>query len=409
MMMDQTLERGRTRVRGFDDPEMDFQLMRQMGSARYGGASVGESLALARRIRNADPDSWVEAFAQAGERQATDARARAARGHSISAREQYMVASNSYRAAEYYCSVADPRHGQYGLLSREYFLAAMRWGDVRCTEVWIEQDGLKLPAYHIRHPDRATGRTLMLISGFDGTLEETYIVYGRAALERGDDLFLFTGPGQMDTLRFNSGIFFKPDFERVGRAALDYLLAQPGVQPDRIALMGISFGGYFALRIAAAEPRIGALIVNSPINDLHAYMSSFVGFDPAEMPESDDFGLDDIDTLPPEAISTQNREMARNLMIRFGQPTFRRTYAALREFRVSDVALSAIVCPVLALVGEGEGVEPIRQWQYVQEHVSGPVGQYCFTAQEGADGHCQAGNLAYSAAVTMDWLDEILP
>ena len=27
-------------------------------------------------------------------------------------------------------------------------------------------------------------------------------------------------------------------------------------------------------------------------------------------------------------------------------------------------------------------------------------------AEEGADGHCQIGNLAYSAAVSMDWLDE---
>ncbi|MBV6271739.1 lysophospholipase [Alcaligenaceae bacterium CGII-47] len=407
--MDQTLERGRTRVRGFDDSEMDFQLIRQMGSARYGGASVGECLALSQRIGNADPDSWVESFAQAGERQAADAQARAARGHLISARDQYMVASNSYRAAEYYCGVLDPGHRQYGLLSREYFLAAMQCAGTHCTEVWIEQDGLKLPAYHIRHPDRSTGRTLMLISGFDGTLEETYIAYGQAALDRGTDLFLFTGPGQMDTLRFNHGICFKPDFERVGRAALDYLLVQPSVDPDLIALMGISFGGYFALRIAAAQPQISALIVNSPINDLHAYMRSFVGFDPAQMPESDDFGLDNIDAIPLEVMSAQKREMARNLIIRFGQPTFRQTYMALREFRVSDSALGAIVCPVLALVGEGEGAEPIRQWRYVQDHVSGSVEQYCFTAREGADGHCQVGNLAYSAAVSMDWLDEVHP
>ena len=35
------LERGSTRVAGFADAEMDFQLMRQLGTARYGGASVG--------------------------------------------------------------------------------------------------------------------------------------------------------------------------------------------------------------------------------------------------------------------------------------------------------------------------------------------------------------------------------
>ncbi|NYT64122.1 prolyl oligopeptidase family serine peptidase [Alcaligenaceae bacterium] len=407
--MSEALERGRTRVRGFEDPEMDYQLLRQLGLARYGGASVGECLALSRRIRNADPDSWVQAFAQAGKRLAADARAREKHGHLVSAREQYLVASNNYRAAEYYCSVSDPQHKQYGLISRQLFLAAMQHSELDCAEVWIDQDGLSLPAYHIRHQRHWTGRTLMIISGFDGTLEETFVAYGYAALERGYGLFLFTGPGQMDALRFNNGTHFKPDFERAGHAALDYLLVQPGVQTGRIALMGISFGGYFALRIAAAEPRINALILNSPINDLHAYMSSFVGFDPAQMPESDDFGLADIDMMPPEKISEQHREMARNLMLRFGQQTFKKTYKALREFRVSDQALSNISCPVLALVGEGEGAEPIRQWRYVQDRVSGPVGQYCFTAQEGADGHCQTGNLAYSAAVSMDWLDEALP
>lgn len=408
-MMSQALERGRTRVRGFEDAEMDFQLMRQLGSTRYGGASVGECLALVQRIRSADPESWIEAFARAGDRQAADADARGRRGHQVSARQQYIVACNSYRAAEYYCGVTDPRHKQYGLLSRRAFLAAMQWEKtLQCAEVWIEQDGWSLPAYHIRHAQPQSGRTLMIISGFDGTLEETYLAYGMAALERGHDLFLFTGPGQMDTLRFNAECHFVPDFERAGRAAVDHLLAQPGVDRDRLALMGISFGGYFALRIAAADPRIKALIANSPIYDLHAYMSSFAGCDPAQMPESDDFGLDDIDSLPSGMMSAQIREMSRNLMIRFGQATFRQTYVAMREFLVSDEALRGMVCPVLALVGEGEGEEPLRQWQYVQDHLSGQVDHYCFTAEEGADGHCQAANLAYSGAVSMDWLAEVL-
>lgn len=407
--MSQSLERGRTRVQGFEDAEMDFQLMRQLGATRYGGASIGECLALAQGIRSADPESWIEAFVRAGDRQAADAETRGQHGHGVSARQQYMVASNSYRAAEYYCGVSDPRHRQYGLLSRQAFLAAMQWEEaLRCTEVWIEQDGLRLPAYHIRHSQPKTGRTLMIISGFDGTLEETYLAYGLAALERGYDLFLFTGPGQMDTLRFNADCHFVPDFERAGSAAVDYLLAQPGVDRDRLALMGISFGGYFALRIAAADSRIKALIANSPIHDLHAYMSSFAGSDPAQMADSEDFGLSDIDSLPPGMMNAQIREMARNLMIRFGQPTFRQTYMAMRSFRVSDEALRAIVCPVLALVGEGEGAEPLHQWRYVQERVSGQVGQHCFTAAEGADGHCQTANLAYSAAVSMDWLAEVL-
>jgi hypothetical protein len=38
--MSSKVERSATRVRGFDDPEMDFQLIRMLGMAPYGGAVV---------------------------------------------------------------------------------------------------------------------------------------------------------------------------------------------------------------------------------------------------------------------------------------------------------------------------------------------------------------------------------
>ncbi len=406
--MVETLERGHTRVQGFRDPEMDHQLMRQLGSVRYGGASIGECLAAASRIRDADPASWSREFSGMGRRQSGDAAQRAQKGHAISARDQYLAACNSYRAAEYYCPVDDPRHLEYGLASRQAFLSAMQWDEASCAELWFSHDGLRLPAYHIRGARSAGGRVLMIVSGFDGTLEESHLAYGRAALERGYDLLLFTGPGQMDTWRFNAASHFAPEFEGVGRQAVDYVLAQPGVDPRRLALMGISFGGYFASRIAAHEPRIRALIPNSPITDLHAYMVSFAGIDPATLPESDDFGVADLEHIPDAVMNAQTRAMSRNLMLRFGRPTFVQTYRRILDFRLGADELAAIRCPSLALVGEGEGPEPLRQWRAFQDAVGGPCTPRLFTALEGADAHCQVSNLSFSAAVTMDWLDETL-
>lgn len=405
-----TLERGLTRVRGFDDAEMDFQLMRQLGATRYGGASVGESLALARSIDNGVPASWVTAFAAAAARQEADARTRDGRGHAVSARDQYLVASNSYRAAEYYCAINDPRHAEYGLKSRACFIEAMRLHDHPFEAVSLPFDGMELPAYYMR-PAGASGgkgRTLMIVSGYDGTLEETYVAYGRPALERGYNLMLFAGPGQMDTMRLHPSKPFIPEFERVGALAVAHVISQGHTDPRHLALMGISFGGYFATRIAAHEPRIRALIPNSPIVDLHAYMASFVGFDPAEMPDADDVRLADIDHLPPESVPVQQREMARNLMLRLGRESFKQAYVRLRDFRVSEADLADIACPVLALAGSGEGKEPLDQLQRFCRGVSGPVSSHLFSREEGADGHCQCGNLAYSAAVSLDWLDETL-
>ena len=64
-----------------------------------------------------------------------------------------------------------------------------------------------------------------------------------------------------------------------------------------------------------------------------------------------------------------------------------------------------ITCPALALVGTGEGGEPIRQFHAFGQRCSGPVTSRMFTAAEGADTHCQLGNLSLSNAVTLDWLE----
>ena len=47
--------RSTTRVRGFADPEMDFQLLRSLGAANYMGGAVGEILAAVANIKDGDP------------------------------------------------------------------------------------------------------------------------------------------------------------------------------------------------------------------------------------------------------------------------------------------------------------------------------------------------------------------
>lgn len=48
------------------------------------------------------------------------------------------------------------------------------------------------------------------------------------------------------------------------RAAVDYARALPGVDPDRIALWGSSFSGGHVITVAAADPRIAAVVAQVP-------------------------------------------------------------------------------------------------------------------------------------------------
>jgi hypothetical protein len=53
------IQRSTTRVKGFKDAEMDFQLIRQLGSTAYGAASVGACLSIADRVQDGDPSRAV--------------------------------------------------------------------------------------------------------------------------------------------------------------------------------------------------------------------------------------------------------------------------------------------------------------------------------------------------------------
>jgi fermentation-respiration switch protein FrsA (DUF1100 family) len=91
---------------------------------------------------------------------------------------------------------------------------------------------------------------------------------------------------------------------------------------------------------------------------------------------------------------------------RFGVDSLAAWLERLRDFRIGN-ALQDIRCPSLALVGEGEGSVAMDLFETFSSSVSGPVTQRIFTTAEGADSHCQLGNLPLSNAVIYDWLDEV--
>ena len=92
--------RSATRVRGFADPEMDFQLLRSLGAATSMGGAVGEIFAAVRNIRDGDPRTWPPAFVALGDQTRSVARS-VLQKHPVSARDHFQRASMYYRAAEY--------------------------------------------------------------------------------------------------------------------------------------------------------------------------------------------------------------------------------------------------------------------------------------------------------------------
>src|SRR5579859_3938655 len=51
-----------------------------------------------------------------------------------------------------------------------------------------------------------------------------------------------------------------PDWQRTLADAVEYAASQAGVDPQRIALLGISLGAYLSLAVAAQDERVCALV-----------------------------------------------------------------------------------------------------------------------------------------------------
>ncbi|MEW6283195.1 MAG: alpha/beta hydrolase, partial [Candidatus Eremiobacterota bacterium] len=231
----------------FRDESFNFEFLRVIGCAPYKGADIGECLQVREAIREGDFESWYAGWYALAERIRRVGDECAAAGHTVSAREAWLRASNYYRSAEFYLhgNPKDPRILEAWGKSRDLFVKAAATFDPPIRPVRIPYQGTTLPGYLYRVDDSGVARpTLLIQTGFDGIQEELF-PQAFAALERGYNVLTFEGPGQGAPLR-EQGLTFRPDWEKVLTPVVDYAVTLDEVDSDRIALMGLSLGGYLA-------------------------------------------------------------------------------------------------------------------------------------------------------------------
>jgi len=266
----------------FQDPTFSLQLLRVIGETYYKGADIGECLSTAYRIKEGDFESWHKEWLHTAQRVHKYAEDSLAAGHKVSAREAYLRASNYYRVAEFLLmDPEDPRIQTTWGNSKECFRKAAELfsPQVKVEPIEIPYEQTTLPGYLYKVDDyysdgndskhsKPKRPTLIAHGGFDSTLEELYASAAAPALERGYNCLTFEGPGQGGVIR-KQKIPFRYDWEKVVTPVVDYALTTRAkeIDPNRIALMGISMGGYLAARAAAFEHRISACILYNGVYD----------------------------------------------------------------------------------------------------------------------------------------------
>ncbi|MBK1662682.1 alpha/beta hydrolase family protein [Paracraurococcus ruber] len=243
----------------FDDPERDDQLQRTAAAAYAGAADLGEMLVAVAAVTRGDPRGWYGAWSAAAER----AEALAGQGG-----DRRSIANAWLRASEYWRQafvfhrddLGDARLQTGWRRHRDAFRAALPLLSLVPSLAEIPFGTGRLTGYLLRPAGAVLARpTVILPAGYDSTAESAYAETAWMALDRGMNAFCLEGPGQGGTL-YRDGIPMRPDYEAVLAPALDWLLGQPGVDPDRLVLLGRSLAGYLAPRAAARETRLAALV-----------------------------------------------------------------------------------------------------------------------------------------------------
>lgn len=390
----------------FEDETYMFQFIRTLGAAYNGGADLLECLETGARIKEGDGESWYREWLETADRLKGIGDQAMAAGHVVSAKEAYLRASNYYRTAEFFIheDPADVRHMNAARQSRDCFVEALKYSPFETTTVEIPYEETHLPGYFLRSP-KAKGDAPLLIAhtGFDGNAEEMYFFIGPQALERGYHCLLFDGPGQGMALR-EKGLFYRPDWEKVITPVVDFALQLAGVDQKRIALYGISMGGYLAPRALAFERRIKAGIANGAMFSMAQPMKDTLGPDMVNLLKTDPDKFDE--TMAPLMAVPKVKWFTEDAKWKYNVSSTAEILNTQEAYTMEDLA-EKIQCPMLITSGEADHLMSGQAIQ-LYEALTCPKTFMEFTSNDAAETHCQCGALGIAAQRMLDWLDEVI-
>ncbi|QJU52452.1 alpha/beta fold hydrolase [Herbiconiux sp. KACC 21604] len=396
------------------DDLLDAQTLRAASTASFGGAEVFETVAIARRVKGTDFDSWHAEWNAAAEAAYAVGVTAESRGERETARLAFLRATTYFRTAGsvFLARPVDPRLPASIARQREAFRRAITHFDTPVETVEIPYEGTTLPGYFFSAvaadaPDaRAKRATVVLVDGYDGTTEELYFWNARAALDRGYNVLAFDGPGQGSVL-VEQGLPLRPDYENVVTPVIDWLLERDDVDPARVALIGLSLGGYLAPRAASGEHRVAACIADSGAFDLFdAAVSRVPKLLRGQIPDGNEAARKLVEAMVErmEKSPTGGWALRRNLYAHDVDDTME-FFRVARSFTLRGFA-ERITCPTLVVHAEGDDIGASAPELYDALTCEKEI--LLFTAAQSADQHCETGARQLYHAAAFSWLDSHL-
>jgi len=359
------------------------------GMVPWAAAAMGEIDVVIQRLRarehDGNPDrAWKEEWAAMGDKIAAIADAAAGERREITAGNNYMRAGNYYYSAERFIPPGVDKMAMYDKALRCYRAALKRlYPNVEPVDVPYE--GQSLAAYFMKALG-VTGRapTVVLFDGMDNCKEMSVIFAGIEFAKRGMHTLAIDGPGQGETQRLRQ-IHSRPDYEVPGTAAYEYVASRADVDANRVAVMGYSFGGYQAPRVAAFEKRYAACVALGAMHwDLHGWQTD----------------------VKARLAKDAKTSFTSNFQFRWviGAPDSETALEWAKRFTLEGAA-ERIECAFLVVHGENDRIVPVAEAKTLYKRVgSNRKHIKIFTAEEGGAEHCQVDHRQQGIDYIGDWL-----
>ena len=200
---------------------------------------------------------WAPRWRAMGEVHEELGREAEARGRMVSASQAYQRAAWCYHLGKFLWFEDPALHGELRDRTVAVYRRALPHLDPPAERLEIPFEGHIIPGNLRRPRDAQRPPLVLVVPGLDSSKEELFTIENDF-LARGLATLTFDGPGQAE----NSVHFpIRPNWETVIGPLLDDLERRDtGVNLRRVGLMGISMGGIYGPRAAAAEKRLRAIV-----------------------------------------------------------------------------------------------------------------------------------------------------
>lgn len=367
-------------------------LLNIISTAPFGGADISEVYQIRRMLESSDQEddeAWFKACNTVAQKVEKHAEGFHNEGFMSPSAAMYLRASNYYQMAERFRTPKDEKAINSFKKGVDCFHKFIKFGTEDIEIVEIPYEGKSLPGYFVRASGNKTKEPSPCVIYFDGldiTKEIQYLRGGISDLiKRGISVLIVDGPGTGEAIRLR-GHHLRYDFDVAGSACIDWLEKRQDVNPNKIGIVAISLGGYYAPRCASLDHRFAACIAWGAIWDYYATWKKRID----------------------NSFQTSLSVPGHHIKWILGVDTLEEALNTLEDFRLDGVVQN-MKCPFLIVHGEDDEQVPLKDAEKLFA-ASGSEDKTLrvFSAEEGGAQHCQRDYLTLGIYTMWNWFEEKL-